>query len=160
MEHAATLGQPNLLCLTCMFFDGGKKPQHPEQTHADMGRTCKLHTKRSYPSQGKPRTLLVLDGQIWIRTQELLAVRQQCHVTTKPLCCPVHTSSQWCCQSGTIVTLKRPSPKPGLTDSVWYCFKKRSGTGVEQTDKLWTEKDRILSVHRFNHLIHNRKEEL
>ena len=26
--------------------DGGRKPEHPEETHADTGRTCKLHTER------------------------------------------------------------------------------------------------------------------
>ena len=39
--------------LTCMFFDGGRKPQYPERTHerthAYTGRTCKLHTERPQP---------------------------------------------------------------------------------------------------------------
>jgi len=32
--------------LTCMFLDGGKKPEYPERTHPYTGRTCKLHTER------------------------------------------------------------------------------------------------------------------
>ncbi len=42
------------------------KPEHPEETHADTGRTCKLHAER-HP--GSART----------RTRDLLAVRQQCY---------------------------------------------------------------------------------
>ena len=30
--------------LTCMFLDGGRKPEYPERTHAYTGRTCKLQT--------------------------------------------------------------------------------------------------------------------
>ena len=26
--------------LTCMFLDGGRKPEYPERTHAYTGRTC------------------------------------------------------------------------------------------------------------------------
>ena len=33
--------------LTCMFLDGGRKPEYPERTHAYTGRTCKLHTERN-----------------------------------------------------------------------------------------------------------------
>ena len=33
--------------LTCMFLDGGRKPENPERTHAYTGRTCKLHTERT-----------------------------------------------------------------------------------------------------------------
>ena len=32
--------------LTCMFLDGGRKPEYPERTHAFTGRTYKLHTER------------------------------------------------------------------------------------------------------------------
>ena len=32
--------------LTCMFLDGGRKPEYPERTHAYTGRTYKLHTER------------------------------------------------------------------------------------------------------------------
>ena len=32
--------------LTCMFLDGGSKPEYPERTHAYTGRICKLHTER------------------------------------------------------------------------------------------------------------------
>ena len=32
--------------LTCMFLDGGRKP---ERTHAYTGRTCRLHTERPQP---------------------------------------------------------------------------------------------------------------
>ncbi len=37
--------------LTCMCLDCGRKPEYPERTHADTGRTCKLHTEWSYPSR-------------------------------------------------------------------------------------------------------------
>jgi len=40
--------------LTCMFLDGGGKPEYPERTHAYTGRTCKLHTERP---QLEPGTL-------------------------------------------------------------------------------------------------------
>uniref|UniRef100_A0A8C4S240 Uncharacterized protein n=1 Tax=Erpetoichthys calabaricus TaxID=27687 RepID=A0A8C4S240_ERPCA len=30
-----------------MFLDCGRKPEHPEETHADTGRTCKLHAGRT-----------------------------------------------------------------------------------------------------------------
>lgn len=30
--------------LAGMLLDGGKKPDHPEEIHADLGRTHKLHT--------------------------------------------------------------------------------------------------------------------
>ena len=33
--------------LTCMFLDGGRKPEYPERTHAYTGRTCRLHTERT-----------------------------------------------------------------------------------------------------------------
>ncbi|KAL7882886.1 hypothetical protein SRHO_G00005440, partial [Serrasalmus rhombeus] len=49
----------------CMSLDCGRKPENPEETHADTGRTCKLHTER---------TLATRPGN---RTQALLAVRQQ-----------------------------------------------------------------------------------
>uniref|UniRef100_A0AAR2JGW7 Ig-like domain-containing protein n=1 Tax=Pygocentrus nattereri TaxID=42514 RepID=A0AAR2JGW7_PYGNA len=48
-----------------MSLDCGRKPENLEETHADTGRTCKLHTER---------TLVTLPGN---RTQALLAVRQQ-----------------------------------------------------------------------------------
>jgi len=42
--------------LTCMFLDGGRKPEYPERTHGYTGRTCKLHTER--PQLGvEPGTL-------------------------------------------------------------------------------------------------------
>ena len=31
--------------LTCMSLDCGRKPEYPEKTHANTGRTCKLHTE-------------------------------------------------------------------------------------------------------------------
>ena len=44
------------ISLTCMFLDGGRKPEYPERTHAYTGRTCKLHTER--PQVGiEPGTL-------------------------------------------------------------------------------------------------------
>ena len=32
--------------ITCMFLDGGRKPEYPVRTHTYTGRTCKLHTER------------------------------------------------------------------------------------------------------------------
>ena len=32
-----------------VFWTAGGNPEHPEETHADTGRMCKLHTD-SYPS--------------------------------------------------------------------------------------------------------------
>ncbi len=43
---------PNMLVI-----DGVRKPEHPGKTRAGTGKTCKLHTERS-----------------WIQTQDLLAV--------------------------------------------------------------------------------------
>jgi len=42
--------------LTCMFLDGGGKPEYPERTHANTGRTCSLHTERPQPGV-EPGTL-------------------------------------------------------------------------------------------------------
>ena len=39
--------------LTCKSLDCGRKPGNPEETHADTGRMCKLHTERS---RFEPRT--------------------------------------------------------------------------------------------------------
>jgi len=44
--------------LTCMFLDGGRKPEYPERTHAYTGRTCKLHTERPQPGV-EPGTLFL-----------------------------------------------------------------------------------------------------
>ena len=33
--------------LASMSLECGRKPEYPERTHADTGRTCKLHTERS-----------------------------------------------------------------------------------------------------------------
>ena len=42
--------------LTCMFLDGGRKPEYLERSHAYTWRTCKLHTEK--PKVGiKPGTL-------------------------------------------------------------------------------------------------------
>uniref|UniRef100_A0A8D0A4Q8 G protein nucleolar 3 like n=1 Tax=Sander lucioperca TaxID=283035 RepID=A0A8D0A4Q8_SANLU len=40
---------------------GGKKPEHPEETHASMGRTCKLHTDDLRRPGFEPRTFLEQD---------------------------------------------------------------------------------------------------
>ena len=44
--HTLTLTPNNNLetpiNLTCMFLDGGRKPEYPERTHVYTGRTCKL----------------------------------------------------------------------------------------------------------------------
>ena len=53
--------------LTCTSLGCGRKPEHPEETHTDTGRTCKLHTD-SHPSREPNR----IPG----------AVRRQC----SPLC--------------------------------------------------------------------------
>jgi len=48
--HARSEGWFNfetLINLTCMFLDGGRKPEYPERTHAYTGRTCQLHTERT-----------------------------------------------------------------------------------------------------------------
>ena len=37
------------LNITCMFLDGGTRPEYPERTHTYTGRTCKLHTERPQP---------------------------------------------------------------------------------------------------------------
>ena len=45
-----------------MFLDCGRKPEYPVKTHADTGRTCKLHTERSQTQdQGglEPATFLL-----------------------------------------------------------------------------------------------------
>ena len=34
--------------LTCMFLGDGRKPAYPERTHANMRKTCTLHTERSH----------------------------------------------------------------------------------------------------------------
>jgi len=44
--------------ITCMFLDGGRKPEYPERAQAHMGRTCKLHAER--PQLGsEPGSLLL-----------------------------------------------------------------------------------------------------
>uniref|UniRef100_A0A669EXY2 Reverse transcriptase domain-containing protein n=1 Tax=Oreochromis niloticus TaxID=8128 RepID=A0A669EXY2_ORENI len=43
-----------------MSLDGGRKPEYPERTHANTGRTCKLHTERPRPDVGiELRTFLL-----------------------------------------------------------------------------------------------------
>ncbi len=65
--------------LTCNTLDCWRKPEYPERTHADTGRTYKLHTQKGPAPAGiKPKTLLTLNERTWIWTQEVLAVRQQC----------------------------------------------------------------------------------
>ena len=44
--------------LTCMFLDGGRKPEYPERTHTYKGRTCKLHTEKPR-LEIEPGTLLL-----------------------------------------------------------------------------------------------------
>uniref|UniRef100_A0A8C4XHQ2 non-specific serine/threonine protein kinase n=1 Tax=Erpetoichthys calabaricus TaxID=27687 RepID=A0A8C4XHQ2_ERPCA len=41
--------------LTCMSLDCGRKPERPEETHADTGRTCKLHTGRTREANPGPQ---------------------------------------------------------------------------------------------------------
>jgi len=52
--------------LTCMFFDGGRKPEYPERTHTYTGRTCKIHTGRPQPGVGPGTFWLWGDGPIYI----------------------------------------------------------------------------------------------
>uniref|UniRef100_A0A3B5MHP2 Uncharacterized protein n=1 Tax=Xiphophorus couchianus TaxID=32473 RepID=A0A3B5MHP2_9TELE len=64
--HTLTSGE-NLerpINLTVMLLDCGGKLENPERTHACTGRTCKLCVERSPAG---------------IRTQDLLAARQQCY---------------------------------------------------------------------------------
>ncbi|KAL6467312.1 hypothetical protein MHYP_G00251160 [Metynnis hypsauchen] len=59
-----------------MSLDCGRKPENPEETHTDTGRTCRLHTER---------TPVARPGN---RTQALLAVRaplKGCGVKAGPL---------------------------------------------------------------------------
>ena len=42
-----------------MFLDCGRKPEYPEQTHADTGRTCKLLTETSRILGFELRTFLL-----------------------------------------------------------------------------------------------------
>ena len=39
-------------------FYGGRKPEHPDETHTNTGRTCKLHTERTVP-RFEPTTFLL-----------------------------------------------------------------------------------------------------
>jgi len=59
--------------LTAHLLDCGRKSEHPEETHADTGRTCRLHTD-SDPSQ---------ESNTGPRRYEAAVL------TTVPTCCPV-----------------------------------------------------------------------
>ncbi|KAL7850735.1 hypothetical protein SRHO_G00200840 [Serrasalmus rhombeus] len=43
-----------------MSLDCGRKPENPEETHADTGRTCKLHTERIPVTRPGNRTQALL----------------------------------------------------------------------------------------------------
>jgi len=45
-----------------MFLDRGRKPEYPEETHAYMEKTCKLHTERPQPGFKSGTHLLWSDG--------------------------------------------------------------------------------------------------
>ncbi len=60
---ALVRGTDRIINTNIHIFDGGRRPEHPQKTHIGMGRTCRLHTERT-----------------WIRTQDPL--------TSKPPCCP------------------------------------------------------------------------
>ncbi len=58
--------------LTCMSLVCGKKPEHPVETHAGMGRTCKLHTERpQLHDRFQPWTLLLWGDSVNHRTAVL-----------------------------------------------------------------------------------------
>ena len=58
--------------LTCTCLECGRKPEHPEETHTNMGRMCKLHTD----SDPRPES----DLGPWHSEAAVL--------TTMPPCCP------------------------------------------------------------------------
>jgi len=59
--HTLSLTKEDLVSpinLTCMFLDGGGKPEYLEATHTYTGRTYKLHTEMPQPGI-EPGTLLL-----------------------------------------------------------------------------------------------------
>ncbi|KAJ8262744.1 hypothetical protein COCON_G00152010 [Conger conger] len=52
------------ISLTCMSLDCGRKPECPEETHPDTGRTCKLRTERPRPTGIQYQSSLVLVNSI------------------------------------------------------------------------------------------------
>jgi len=73
--------------LSCTSLDCGRKPEHLEETHADTGRMCKLHTD-SNPSWE-------WNSGPWSCKAAVL--------TTVPPCCPLECSSP--CGVGTPTVL-------------------------------------------------------
>ena len=81
--------------LTCMFLDGGRKPEDPERTHADTGRTCRLHTERTSWDSNQDRAccegtvltytpLCSLSKQCAYQMSSRLSICQSSHLI--PLC--------------------------------------------------------------------------
>ncbi len=73
---------------TCMTLNCGRKPEHLQVTKADMGKTCKLHTERSDPSQvSNPEPscceLTVLTTQPACCTEKNLFVKISVYVWTR-----------------------------------------------------------------------------
>lgn len=56
LTHAFTsMGNLELpVDLSCMYFDCGRKPKYPDETHTSTERMCKLHTDRRPQSTQRP----------------------------------------------------------------------------------------------------------
>ncbi|XP_059506335.1 uncharacterized protein LOC125456831 isoform X1 [Stegostoma tigrinum] len=57
--------------LTCTSLDCGRKPEHPEETHADMGRMRKLHTDSCLGRESTPGP--------WCCEAAVLTTESPCH---------------------------------------------------------------------------------
>ncbi|KAF7655951.1 hypothetical protein LDENG_00047840 [Lucifuga dentata] len=66
-----------------MSLEGGRKLEHLEGTHADTGRTCKLHTERTR-SELNPgpscceATVLTTSGLFWEEGFKVMAPKMAC----------------------------------------------------------------------------------
>jgi len=77
--------------LTCVFLDGGRKPEYPERTHTSTGRTCKLHTEKNTP---KNFVSFSLSSIVFLVLFSLFIVdissdHQGSHLINKPCCCNI-----------------------------------------------------------------------
>uniref|UniRef100_A0A8C4X3Y2 EF-hand domain-containing protein n=1 Tax=Erpetoichthys calabaricus TaxID=27687 RepID=A0A8C4X3Y2_ERPCA len=52
--------------LTCMSLDCGRKQECPVETHADMGRTCKLHAGRTREANPGPQVSQLRVSISWV----------------------------------------------------------------------------------------------